>query len=93
MKTLRVKIDSIRLATLLMRRLGQWCLIPESAREQFAAEQPRAVFGRLCETPPDLVYYKLTHRHPKASSSAALEIFDETLKKRLAELGGKELAK
>lgn len=93
MKNLRVKIDSIRLATLLMRRAGEWCLIPESARAQFEGEQPNAVFCRLCETPPELVYYKLTHRHPKPSATAALEIFDEALKKHLAELGRKEAAK
>lgn len=89
MKTLKVKVDSIKLATLLMRRPGQWCMIPESAHAQFMSEQPRAVFCRLHETPPDIIYYKLTHRHPKTSSAAALAIFDEMLKRRITELGGK----
>ena len=93
MRDIKVKVDSIRLATLLMRCAGEWCLIPESARAQFASEQPKAVFRRLCETPPDIVYYKLTHRHPKASSAEALAIFDEMLKKRVDELSGKDLTK
>ena len=93
MKTLQVKVDSVKLATLLMRRPGQWCMIPESARAQFALEQPRVVFSRLHETPPDIVYYKLTHKHPKTSSVEALAIFDEVLKRRITELGGKAAVK
>lgn len=93
MKTLKVKVDSVRLATTLMRLPGQWCLIPESARQQFVQEQPRVAFSRLHETPPDIVYYKLTHRHPKTSSIEALSIFDDVLKRRVAELGGKAAVK
>ena len=93
MKTLQVKVDSVKLATRLMRRPGQWCMIPDSARAQFALEQPRVVFSRLLETPPDIVYYKLTHKHPKTSSVEALAIFDEVLKRRITELGGKAAVK
>lgn len=86
MKSLKVKIDSVKLATSLMKRPGQWCMIPESAVVQFRAEAPSAVIQKLHETPPDIIYYKLTHRFPKSSAVAGLAIFDDLLKKKTAEL-------
>lgn len=86
MKSLKVKIDSVKLATSLMKRPGQWCMIPESAVVQFRTEAPSAVIQKLHETPPDIVYYKLTHRFPKSSAVAGLAIFDALLKKKTAEL-------
>ena len=76
-----------------MKTLQVKVMIPESARAQVALEQPRVVFSRLHETPPDIVYYKLTHKHPKTSSVEALAIFDEVLKRRITELGGKAAVK
>ena len=68
-------------------------MIPESAAEQFRKESPKAVFQKIYDSPPDIVYYKLTHRYPKSSSIPGLAIFDEVLKQRIAELTGKEKEK
>lgn len=75
-----VKLDSEELASVLMNRPGDWCIIPESAEEKFSMEAPRAVFRRLYDSPPDIVYYKLTHKYPKASSVPGLAVFDDVVK-------------
>ncbi|MDO5114885.1 MAG: LysR family transcriptional regulator [Synergistaceae bacterium] len=92
-KALKVRVDSLKLATSLMHRAGQWCMIPQSAIEQFAKESPSAVFHRLSDSPPDIIYYKLTHRYPKSSSIPALTIFDELLRKHVDGLGKGEKVK
>lgn len=74
-----VKLDSMNLATMLMSRPGQWCMIPESGIGQFRKESPHAVFQKLHDAPPDIVYYKLTHRYPKSSSLPGIRIFDKVL--------------
>ena len=93
LKSFKVKLDSVNLVTSLMKHPGQWCMIPESAAEQFSKESPKAVFQKIYDSPPDIVYYKLTHRYPKSSSIPGLAIFDEVLKQRIAELTGKEKEK
>lgn len=75
-----VKLDSMNLATMLMTRPGQWCMIPESGVEQFRRESPHAVFQKLHDGPPDITYYELTHRYPKASSLPGIKIFDKILR-------------
>ncbi|MEG1824233.1 MAG: LysR family transcriptional regulator [Cloacibacillus sp.] len=85
MKFFKVKLDSLSLAVMLMKLPGQWCIIPESAKEQFGRELPQAIFQKLSDPPPSLVYYKLTHRYPKSSSVPGLTIFDEVLKQRVAQ--------
>lgn len=84
------KADSPGLAARLMRRAGEWCIAPESARELFAREVPGARFRALRESPPELVYYKLTHKSPKAASVEALAVFDDALKRRAAALAAKK---
>lgn len=75
-----VKLDSMNLATMLMSRPGQWCMIPESGIEQFRRDTPRAVFQKLKDPPPDIVYYELKHRYPKSSSLPGIGVFDKILK-------------
>ncbi|MEG2183389.1 MAG: LysR family transcriptional regulator [Cloacibacillus sp.] len=90
LKSLKVRVDCVKIVTSLMRRPGQWCIIPESAVNQFARETPNAVFQTLCESPPDIVYYKLTHRCPKMSSEPCLEIFNGVLQKHIAYLNSQK---
>lgn len=75
-----VKLDSMNLATMLMTRPGQWCMIPESGIEQFHIESPSAVFQKFHDGPPDIIYYELTHRYPKSSSLPGIKIFDKVLR-------------
>lgn len=75
-----VKLDSMNLATMLMTRPGQWCMIPESGVEQFRRESPHAVFQKLHDGPPDITYYELTHRYPKSSSLPGIKIFNKILR-------------
>ena len=84
-KSFRVKVDSVGLLTSLMKHPGQWCVVPASAEVQFRRELPCAVFQRLYDSPPDLVYYKLTHRYPKSSAVPGLTIFGEMLKAKFSE--------
>lgn len=82
-KSFRVKLDSVKLLPSLMTRPGQWCIVPESSEDLFRSECPSAVVQNMTDYPPDLVYYKITHRYPKAGSVPALTIFDEVLRDRM----------
>ncbi|MDY0284381.1 MAG: hypothetical protein RBQ82_07725, partial [Synergistaceae bacterium] len=57
----------------------QWCMVPCSAMEELKAVNERIVFQKISEAPPDLVYYKITHRYPRASALPGLSIFDEVV--------------
>lgn len=85
-KSAHVKLDSMNLAIIYMKRPGQWCMIPESGVEQFRREQPLAVFQKLRDAPPKMTYYKLTHRYPKPSSLQGIMVFNSILKEYASEL-------
>ncbi len=84
-KSCRVTVNSVLLAASVMKRPGSWCMIPESAKDAFRRQLPEAVFQKVMDPPPALVYYKLTHRYPKSSAVPGLTIFEEVLKQRVSE--------
>jgi hypothetical protein len=49
--------------------------------EELKTVNERIVFQKISEAPPDLVYYKITHRYPRASALPGLSIFDEVVQK------------
>ena len=84
-KTGRVRVNSVIVAASLMRCPGNWCMIPESAKDAVRRQIPDAVFHRVMDPPPALICYKLTHRYPKSSAVPGIAIFEEVLKKRVSE--------
>ena len=80
-RTAKMRLDSVNLVGLFMDEPGQWCMVPCSAVEELKLINERIVFQRISEDPPDLVYYKITHRYPRTSALPGLSIFDEVVKK------------
>ena len=76
-----MRLDSVNLVGSYMDKPGQWCMVPCSAVEELKLVNERIVFQRISEDPPDLVYYKITHRYPRTSALPGLSIFDEVVKK------------
>ena len=81
-KTSNIRIDSVNLAASLISKPGQWCIIPQSEKGVFEKSAVSVVFHSITEHPPDLIYYKLTHRSPKVTSLPGLAIFNEVSSKR-----------
>jgi len=80
-RTVKMRLDSVILMGQLMRQPGQWCMVPRSDIETLKLANRRIVFQNMTETPPDIIYYKITHRYPKASAMPGLMIFDEIAQK------------
>jgi DNA-binding transcriptional LysR family regulator len=80
-RTVKMRIDSVNLMGELMRQPGQWGIVPQSDIEQLKTINRHMVFQTMTETPPDIIYYKITHRYPKASALPGLLIFDEVAQK------------
>ena len=49
--------------------------------EELKLGNDRIVFQRISEAPPDLLYYRITHRYPRASALPGLAIFDEIVQR------------
>ncbi len=81
MRSVKMRLDSVNLVAVIMVKPGQWCMVPRTATEHLSFWNKNIVFQDIAETPPDLIYYKITHRHPKASAIPGLIIFDEIAKK------------
>jgi DNA-binding transcriptional LysR family regulator len=80
-RTAKMRLDSVNLVGAFMDKPGQWCMVPCSAMEELKTVNERIVFQKISEAPPDLVYYKITHRYPRASALPGLSIFDEVVQK------------
>ena len=78
-RTAKMRLDSVNLVGAFMDKPGQWCMVPCSAMEELKVGNDRIVFQKISEAPPDLVYYKITHRYPRASALPGLSIFDEVV--------------
>lgn len=74
-QSVKMKLDSVNLVSLLLVKPGQWCMVPMSVVSSLRAGNDRLVFQPITEEPPDLVYYEITHRYPKSSALPAIEIF------------------
>jgi DNA-binding transcriptional LysR family regulator len=81
MRSVKMRLDSVNLVAVMMVKPGQWCLVPRSAVKYLSFWNKKIVFQDISDAPPDLIYYKITHRCPKASAIAGLALFDETAKK------------
>lgn len=78
-KTPHKWLDSVVLAAALMER-GDWCIVPNSAKNFLKGTVPCIVFQQLTEPPTPIYYYKLTHKNPKPSAKYGVKIFDEVAK-------------
>lgn len=72
----RTHLDSVVLAATLMKE-GDWCIVPNSAKNFLESSVPGIAFQRLTESPPPIYYYKLTHKNPKPSAEYGIKIFDK----------------
>lgn len=80
-RSVKLRLDSAALVSTIMVHPGDWCMVPRSAIKRLQTENSRLVFQNIADPPPDLRYYKITHRYPKASAIPGLEIFDEEARK------------
>ena len=80
-RTAKMRLDSVNLVGSFMDKPGQWCMVPCSAMEELKLGNDRIVFQRISEAPPDLLYYRITHRYPRASALPGLAIFDEIVQR------------
>jgi len=80
-RTAKMRHDSVNLVSVFMDEPGQWCMVPCSAMEELKLANDKFVFQKISEAPPDLIYYKITHRYPRASALPGLLIFDEVVRK------------
>jgi DNA-binding transcriptional LysR family regulator len=81
-RSVKMRLDSVNLVSAIMVLPGQWCMVPESAVARIKRDNKKVKIQNIVDPPPDLIYYKLTHRYPKASAQQGLEIFDEVAARR-----------
>ena len=79
--SIKMRLDSVNLISKLFTKPGQWCMVPLSTAGLLKAGNDKIILQRITEEPPSLMYYKLTHRCPKACAIPGLEIFDEVSRK------------
>jgi len=80
-RSVKLRLDSAALVSTIMVSPGQWCMVPRSAIRRLYAENNKIIFQNIADPPADLLYYKITHRYPKASAIPGLEIFEAEAKK------------
>ena len=73
-------VDNAHLMFSFLKHKDQWAIVPLSVAKM-AVSQGCYSFFPLAESPPERIVYKLTHKYPKTSTVASLEIFDHYLKK------------
>lgn len=74
----RIRLDNVHLLTTFLYHERQWAIVPQSVANTAITSHNFYTF-HLSEAPPDRICYKLTHKHPKASSSASLKVLDHYL--------------
>lgn len=74
-----VQLLSASLLPSLMTRKGQWSLIPQCAMSLFNNESKQIKSYSTVEAIPELNFYTLTHRAPKASALPGLAILRNVL--------------
>lgn len=80
----RVQVDTSQLILSFMHDPDQWSIVPLSVAKAAQAKNDISIF-RLSPAPPERICYKLTHKHPKATTLQALEVFNAHLQNVLAE--------
>jgi DNA-binding transcriptional LysR family regulator len=74
-----IRLDSAQLVLSFMCSEPQWAILPLSVAKAAEARGNYSIF-HLSEPPPERTCYKITHKHPKVSSIAGLEILDHYLR-------------
>lgn len=72
----RIILDTAQLVLSLLANERQWAVVPFSFAK-FAQRRGDYHIFRFAEPVPDRICYKITHKHTKASTAAAIRIFDE----------------
>jgi len=74
----KIKLESAQLIFTLLQHPLQWAIVPKWIAK-FALNEGRFSYYQLSDPPPDIVCYKLTHKHPKPSTLQSLAILDHYL--------------
>ncbi len=74
----RTRLDTAQLILSFLSKADQWAIVPHSVAKTALRAGNFNIFT-LAEAPPERVCYKLTHKHPKASSTESIAIFNQIL--------------
>jgi DNA-binding transcriptional LysR family regulator len=74
-----IKLDCAQLIFSFLYSDKQWAIVPLSVA-QMAKSRGNFSISTLAEAPPERTCYKITHKYPKASTTASLEILNHYLK-------------
>jgi DNA-binding transcriptional LysR family regulator len=83
----RTSLDTPQLMLSCFRLPSEWAIVPHSFAK-LAQSRGNFIVQHLSDPPPERVVYLLTHRHPKANSQIAIDIFSECLDTALKKLDG-----
>lgn len=73
-----IQLDSAQLIFSFLHSEEQWAIVPLSVAKRAESRGSFRIFT-LSAAPPERVYYKITHKYPRASTVAGLEILDHYL--------------
>jgi len=73
-----IRLDNAQLVFSFLSDEQQWAIIPMSVAKMAKNRGNFSMFP-LLEGPPDRIVYKLTRKHPKASTLASLKVLDHYL--------------
>jgi Transcriptional regulator len=73
-----IQLDSAQLIFSFLFSEKQWAIVPLSVAKMAASKGNFNIFT-LSEAPPERICYKITHKYPKASTIASLEILNHYL--------------
>jgi len=73
-----IRLDSAQLVFSFLCDEQQWAIVPSSVA-RMAKSRGNFSMYLLSEPPPERICYKITHKYPKASTVASLELLDHYL--------------
>lgn len=74
-----IRLDSAQLVFSFLCNEQQWAIVPRSVARMAKTRGNFSVYP-LAGSPPERICYKITHKYPRASIAASLEILDHYLK-------------
>jgi DNA-binding transcriptional LysR family regulator len=74
-----IHLDCAQLIFSFLYSDQQWAIVPLSVAKMAQSKGNFNIFT-LSEAPPERIYYKITHKYPKASTITSLEILNHYLK-------------
>ncbi|MDR3564755.1 MAG: LysR family transcriptional regulator [Negativicutes bacterium] len=78
LSTNSIRLDSAQLVFSFLANEQQWAIVPLSVAKMAQSRGNFSMFP-LLEPPPERICYKITHKHPKASAVASLEVLNHYL--------------